>query len=76
MVSNVADVSGVVVGHILFSRFDSDHRCRLAGLKVLKHDGSQHHGAEIVPTIRVSRTRTGIVARRDEVLERGILAVE
>ena len=41
-------------------------------MKVLKHDGSQHHGVGIHPTIPASRTRQGVAAGRDEVLERGI----
>lgn len=42
------------------------------GLKVLKHDGSRHHGVGIAPTIPAQRTLAGVAARRDEVLERGI----
>jgi C-terminal processing protease CtpA/Prc len=42
------------------------------GMKVLKHDGSQHHGVEIQPTVPVSRTRAGIAAGRDEMIERAI----
>ena len=46
------------------------------GMKVLKHDGSRHHGVGIVPTIPVSRTRAGVAAGHDEFLERAILAVK
>jgi C-terminal processing protease CtpA/Prc len=46
------------------------------GMKVLKHDGSQHHGVGIQPTIPVSLTRAGIAAGRDEILERAVLAVK
>jgi C-terminal processing protease CtpA/Prc len=42
------------------------------GMKVLKHDGSQHHGVGIQPTIPVSRTRAGIAAGRDEMIERAV----
>ena len=42
------------------------------GMKVLKQDGSQHHGVGIRPTIPVSRTQAGVAAGRDEVLERGV----
>ena len=45
------------------------------GMKVLKHDGSQHHGIGILPTIPVSRTRAGVAAGRDELLERAVQAV-
>jgi len=46
------------------------------GMKVLKHDGSQHHGVGIHPTIPASRTQAGVAAGRDEVLERGLAAVK
>jgi C-terminal processing protease CtpA/Prc len=45
------------------------------GMKVLKHDGSRHHGVGIQPTVRASRTVAGVAAGRDEVLEAGIAAV-
>jgi C-terminal processing protease CtpA/Prc len=51
-------------------------RIRYTGLKVLKHDGSRHHGVGIHPTVPVERTRAGVAAGRDEVLERGIAAVK
>ena len=46
------------------------------GMKVLKHDGSRHHGVGILPTIPVSRTRAGVAAGHDEFLERAVLAVK
>lgn len=46
------------------------------GMKVLKHDGSQHHTIGIKPTIPVERTRAGVAAGRDEVLAAGIIAVQ
>jgi hypothetical protein len=46
------------------------------GMKVLKHDGSRHHGVGIQPDIRVAPTVAGIRAGRDEVLERGIQAAK
>jgi C-terminal processing protease CtpA/Prc len=42
------------------------------GMKVLKHDGSQHHGVGIRPTVPVSPTQAGVAAGRDEVLERAV----
>ena len=45
------------------------------GMRVLKHDGAQHHGIGIQPTIPVSRTIEGIKAGRDEFLERAIEAL-
>jgi C-terminal processing protease CtpA/Prc len=42
------------------------------GMKVLKHDGSRHHGIGILPTVPAARTIAGVAAGRDEVLEKGI----
>lgn len=45
------------------------------GMKVLKHDGSQHHGIGILPTVPVTPTLEGVREGRDEVLEKGIEVV-
>lgn len=45
------------------------------GMKVLKHDGSQHHGVGIHPRIQVSRTIRGVRERRDEQLEAALAVV-
>ncbi|MBW7906327.1 MAG: peptidase S41 [Phycisphaerae bacterium] len=45
------------------------------GMRVLKHDGSPHHGCGIQPTQAVSRTISGVRAGRDELLEAAIRAV-
>ena len=42
------------------------------GMKVLKQDGSRHHGVGIQPTVPAAPTIAGIAAGRDEVLERAI----
>jgi C-terminal processing protease CtpA/Prc len=44
----------------------------LTGMRVLKHDGSQHHLVGIKPTIVAKRTIQGITEGKDEVLERAI----
>ena len=46
------------------------------GMKVLKHDGSQHHGVGIIPDIPVSKTIEGIRQGRDEYLEKAIEIIE
>ncbi|MBI4877080.1 MAG: hypothetical protein HY822_20785 [Acidobacteria bacterium] len=51
-------------------------RLVFTGMKVLKHDGSRHHGVGIAPTIPLPRTRAGVAAGRDEVLLRGIEAAK
>ncbi len=42
------------------------------GMKVLKHDGTRHHGVGIEPTIPLEPTQAGIAAGRDELLERAV----
>jgi C-terminal processing protease CtpA/Prc len=46
------------------------------GMKVLKNDGSQHHGVGIRPTIPSVPTQAGVAAGRDEVLERGVAVLK
>jgi C-terminal processing protease CtpA/Prc len=48
------------------------YNIRFTGMKVSKHDGSQHHGIGIIPNIYVERTAKGIKEGRDEILERAI----
>jgi hypothetical protein len=52
------------------------YRVVWTGMKVLKHDGSRHHGVGIAPTVPVSRTIAGVAAGRDELLEKAIEVVE
>ena len=42
------------------------------GMKVLKHNGSQHHGIGILPDVYVTKTIQGIKEGRDEFLEKAI----
>jgi len=51
------------------------YRLAWTGMKVLKHDGSRHHGVGIQPTVPVARTLRGIAAGRDELLEKAIEVV-
>jgi C-terminal processing protease CtpA/Prc len=46
------------------------------GMKVLKHDGSQHHGIGIPPAVPVARTRKGVAEGKDEILLRGLAVVK
>jgi C-terminal processing protease CtpA/Prc len=50
-------------------------RTRLTGMRVTKHDGTQHHLVGVQPTIPVSLTVAGVAAGRDEVLERALTYV-
>lgn len=47
-------------------------RITWTGMKVVKHDGSQHHLVGIRPTIPMKRTIQGIREGRDELLERAV----
>jgi C-terminal processing protease CtpA/Prc len=49
-----------------------NYRIRWTGMKVLKHDGSQHHGIGILPHVYVEKTMAGVKAGRDEFLEKAI----
>jgi hypothetical protein len=51
------------------------YRVNWTGMRVLKHDGSRHHGVGIMPTVPVSRTIAGVAAGRDELLEKAIEVV-
>lgn len=46
------------------------------GMKVLKHDGSQHHGIGILPDIYIEKTIQGIKDGRDEFLEKAMEIVK
>jgi C-terminal processing protease CtpA/Prc len=51
------------------------YRVWWTGMKVLKHDGSRHHGVGIQPTVPVVPTIAGVLQGRDEVLERALEVV-
>jgi hypothetical protein len=51
------------------------YRVIWTGMKVLKHDGSRHHGVGIQPTEPVARTIRRVAQGRDEILERAIEVV-
>jgi len=46
------------------------------GMKVIKHDGSQHHGVGILPTVPVKKTIAGVTAGKDEMLDKAIEIVK
>jgi hypothetical protein len=62
-------------GNVNAMELPGNYRFLFTGMRVLKHDGSQHHGVGIAPTIPVSRTIAGVAAGRDEFLERAVEAV-
>ena len=48
------------------------YRFAWTGMKVVKHDGTQHHTIGILPTVPCERTITGVAAGRDELLEKAL----
>jgi len=47
-------------------------RTTFTGLRVTRHDGARHHLVGVQPTIPVSRTIAGVIAGRDEILEKAL----
>ncbi len=66
-----AGMTGGIDPFILFDQYTFNW----TGTKVLKQDGSRHHGVGILPTVPVSRTIQGVEEGRDEILERAIQVV-
>ncbi len=58
----------------VYNNFDlsGDYRIFFTGMKVLKQNGSQHHGIGILPDIYVEKTIKGVKEGRDEFLEKAI----
>jgi C-terminal processing protease CtpA/Prc len=52
------------------------YRVMWTGMRVVKHDGSRHHGVGIIPDVPVQRTLKGVKAGRDEFLEKAIEVAE
>ncbi len=49
-----------------------NYRISWTGMKVVKHDGSQHHGIGILPNVYVEKTIQGVKEGRDEFLEKAL----
>jgi C-terminal processing protease CtpA/Prc len=62
-------------GNVNPIRLPGGYTISWTGMKVLKHDGSQHHGVGIQPTVPVQRTIRGVAEGRDELLEAAIKIV-
>ncbi|QEH37715.1 Peptidase family S41 [Aquisphaera giovannonii] len=59
-------------GNINVIDLPGGYKVVFTGMKVLKHDGSRHHGVGIRPTVPVSRTIRGVAEGKDEALEKAI----
>ncbi len=67
-----AGTNGNIVSFTVLNQYE----IVVTGMRVLKHDGSQHHGVGIQPTVPVMRTRAGVAAGRDELLERALALLQ
>ncbi len=52
------------------------YRLSWTGMKVYKHNGSQHHAIGVAPDIFVTKTIAGVKAGKDEFLEKAIEIIE
>ena len=59
-------------GNVNYTMLPGGYRVVWTGMKVLKHDGTRHHGIGILPTVLVARTISGVSLGRDEVLDRAL----
>lgn len=71
----VGEATAGTNGNVVTQLLPGGYRVGYTGMKVLKHDGSRHHGVGIQPTVPVRPTRAGVAAGRDEQLERAIAVV-
>ena len=63
-------------GNVNFFNLTGGFRVTWTGMKVVKHDGSQHHLIGIQPTVPVHRTIRGVQEERDEFLEKAIEIIQ
>ncbi len=59
-------------GNVAVVKLPARYTLSFTGMKVLKHDGSRHHGVGIQPTVPVEPTVEGLAAGRDEVLDKAV----
>ncbi|HZJ17782.1 MAG TPA: S41 family peptidase [Chthoniobacteraceae bacterium] len=63
-------------GNVNTIRLPGGYAMSFTGMKVLKNDGTQHHGIGIRPTVPVELTRKALAEGRDEVIERALTVVQ
>jgi C-terminal processing protease CtpA/Prc len=59
-------------GNVNVLQLPGGYRLTFTGMRVAKHDGSQHHGVGIIPHILLNRTIKGVKEGRDEFLDKAI----
>jgi hypothetical protein len=68
----VGDTTAGTNGNANFIPLMGDYSIMWTGMKVLKHDSSQHHGIGILPNVYVTKTIKGIQEGHDEFLDKAI----
>ena len=63
-------------GNINPFELSGGYRLSWTGMKVNKHNGSQHHAIGVTPDIFVTKTIAGVKAGKDEFLEKAIEIIE
>jgi C-terminal processing protease CtpA/Prc len=63
-------------GNVNVVELPGGYRIPWTGMKVLKHDGSRHHGVGILPTIPVQPTLQTLAEGRDAVLAKALEVVD
>ena len=71
----VGEASLGTAGVVNLITLPGSYMLQFTGMKVLKNDGSRNHGVGVRPTIPVTRTRAGVAAGRDEILESAVVVV-
>jgi hypothetical protein len=59
-------------GNALTFRVPGGYSIHFTAQRMRRHDGTEHHGVGIAPTVTATRTLSGVAAGRDEVLEQGL----
>jgi len=68
----VGDTTAGCNGNVNFIALNGGYSIRWTGMKVLKHDGSQHYLIGFNPDYPVVRTKEAVLKGRDEYLEKAI----
>lgn len=72
----VGETTAGTNGNINTLRLMGGYTATWTGMRVVKQDGTPHHGVGIKPTIEVHRTIAGVRAGRDEQLEAALKVVQ
>ena len=72
LATTIGEPTGGCNGNVNYVDLPNGYQIMWTGIKVLKHDGSQHHLIGFQPDYPVERTLQGVKNGRDEVLEKAI----